>query len=1085
MTIIDKTEDEIDYLEGESTAEKENWADIIDWDNYPDMLDEISKYIFTSKYARYLPKLQRRETWEEAVDRVQSMHLKRFRGDKLTAAQRARVRWAFNLVGEKKVLPSMRSFQFGGAAIEANHLRCYNCAVRHVDSIRAFAEVFFLLLCGSGVGLGITKKHVNRIPALVNVSDRTGAVLTYAIEDTIEGWADSVEALLLCYTRNNPFTGRKIAFDYSKIRPKGAPLRVGGGKAPGYEPLKAAHLRIKRLLEQCIEERGQNRLRPIDVYDILMHTSDAVISGGVRRSATIVIFDKDDEEMLSAKTGNWFDENPQRARSNNSVLLLRNQISFEEFQTIIQRTKEFGEPGFIFADHEDALYNPCFTADQKVLTDEGWRSFDQLLGTTPTIHQDVRIVGSLVDGEEEWNLTGLRGGTTTTNIATKVMQTGEQQDIFRLTMSCGREVRATSNHRFATDKGMVELCDLKPGDKVFVGTPDVYSPKDISTSDRNLGFLAGLCAGDGGFSYNGLNVYLDMWETEGREGDTAQVTQMVKEVLNETSVELGRKGGAHLKLEPEFHLATKTGNYNKYRLQSMALGQIFASLGFTTKVGDWSWLHGQNKEFKAGFISGLFYADGDFHGNTSRKTITFQISQSNKPALQTVQLVLQELGIMARVHKSREAGLTSLPNGKGGYSDYQRKASFRLLSHGKESIGRAMKWIDLFPYDSSRLAELIDSVYGGSLEVKQGTRYYSKVVDVIPDGVEDVYCLQENVRRTMIVSGLTVTRCAEIQFIPVTKDGRTGVQVCNLTSINGALVKSEQDFLDAAEAASIIGTLQATYTLFPYLNAASEELTKEEALLGVSMTAMMENPTLLLDPVLQQRAATKAVETNKKWAEILGIKQAARVTCIKPEGSGSLVVGTMASGIHAAEDHWMFRRIQANKIDPVYMHFKETNPHMCEESVWSANKSDDVITFPVRVSDSAMVKRDLDALSHLDMIKSTQENWVLTGTTEVNQKPVTHNVSCTVRVTDHEWEQVTNYLYLNRGFFGAVSLLPANGDKIYAQAPVESVGTEEEFQHYHKLLKNMKQVDYTTLVETEDATELQQELACGGGQCEL
>lgn len=339
--------------------DRSSWDDQINWDKVPNVLEELSNYIFVSKYARFLPQEQRRETWENAVDRVKNMHLKKFKGDKLNASQRAKIHWAFDMVRNKKIIPSMRALQYAGPAIEIKNERIFNCAVRHIDSIRAFAEFFYLLLCGCGVGIGVTKKFVNRIPQLVSENNRTGTVITYVIEDTIEGWADSVEALLLCYTQNSPYSGRKIVMDYSRIRPKGAPLKTGGGRAPGYLPLKKAHAKIKALLEECIEVRGQQRLRPIDVYDMLMHTSDAVLSGGVRRSATVVIFDKDDQDMLTAKTGNWFEENPQRARSNNSALILRNQLTLDEFKQIINHTKTQGEPGFLFADHEDVLGNPC------------------------------------------------------------------------------------------------------------------------------------------------------------------------------------------------------------------------------------------------------------------------------------------------------------------------------------------------------------------------------------------------------------------------------------------------------------------------------------------------------------------------------------------------------------------------------------------------------------------------------------------------------------------------------------------------------------------------------------------------------
>lgn len=701
----------------------------------PNYLDEVSNFIFVSKYARYDEVNHRRETWNEAVDRLQGMHLKHYK-QVLSEQDVQDIKWAFDMVREKRVVPSMRSLQFGGVAIEKINQRIYNCSVRHIDSLRSFAEIFHLSLCGVGIGIGLSKYFLDRLPDLVDANDKNGIIVPYIIDDSIEGWADSVEALLDCYFKNTPYTGRKIAFDYSRIRKKGAQIKTGGGKAPGYKGLKNAHIKIKAFLDHIIENKYQTRLKTIDAYDILMHCMDAVLSGGIRRSASSTVFEKNDEDMINAKTYqpvervyafhhsdtqtkggyetkifegrvlykgqkiditlqeweleklknekliNWWHVEPQRARSNNSVLLLRDKTTQQEFTEIIERTKQFGEPGFVFADHEHTLFNPCF----------------------------------------------------------------------------------------------------------------------------------------------------------------------------------------------------------------------------------------------------------------------------------------------------------------------------------------------------------------------------------------------------------------EIGFIPVTESGVCGVQFCNLTSINGRLITNEQEFADAVKAETIIGTLQAGYTNFNYLSNASEELTKQEALLGCSITGMMDNPGVLLDKSLQKKMAELAIQVNKDWANKLGINPAARITCIKPEGTASLFLGT-ASGIHPhhAKPRY-FRRIQCNKIDNVYKFFKKHNPHMCEESVWSANKTDDVVTFPIEVPEHVLEKQDLSALEHLKIIKDTQTNWVITGS-QNSKKPLAHNVSCTVIVKDEEWEDVIDFIFKNRKYFTAISLLPYGGDKIYAQAPMQKVYPEDE-ELWDNITTNYKAVDYTKLAEKHDETHLQQEIACGGGNCE-
>jgi hypothetical protein len=843
-------------------------------------IDEISEYIFLSKYSRYDEKLGRRETWKEAVGRLEKMHLKKY--SFLDQPDKDKIRWAFDLVRDKVVVPSMRSLQFGGKAIEAKNERMYNCSVRHIDSIRSFAEVFYLLLCGCGVGLGLSKYFLNRLPDLVNKDDKTGTVVTYVVSDTIEGWADSIEALLMCYFKNTAYTGRKIVFDYSKIRPEGSILKTSGGKAPGYKGLKNCHRNIKELLDHVIEYRGQVRLKSVDAYDILMHSADAVLSGGVRRSSTSVIFDKDDIDMINAKTmikvdkvfsftetgmetvggqthkifegrvafeGKKYDlsvkeyelsnliENkmifwkhlfPQRARSNNSVLLLREEIKDGEFKDILERTKQFGEPGFVFGSHKWQLFNPCFSGDTMVAVADG-----------------------------------------------------------RLSVSIKQ----------LSDEG-------------YVGP--IYTIKDGNVS-------IGTCS--------------RVWKTK-------ENAELVKVFLDD---------GTYFRCTPEHKIMLKTGEYRS-----------------------------------------------------------------------ACDLEKDDL----------------------------------LMSFGAASR------------DISVLKVL-------SLDVR-----------------EDVYDLtvDETHNFAIITSanneGVFVHNCFEISFLPVSEDGVCSVQFCNLSSINGRLIDSKEKFKQAVEAETIIGTLQAGYTDFPYLGNSAKHLTEEEALLGCSITGLMDNPDILLDAEIQKELSLFAAEVNKEWAKKININYASRIGCLKPEGTASLVLGT-GSGIHPHHARRYFRRVTANRHETVYRYFKKVNPKLCEPSVWSANKTDDMISFPIEVSEKSMVKADLSALRHLEIIRSTQKNWVKEGSIKNNRKPIENNVSCTVVVKDNEWADVSDFLFKNRDYFAAVSLLPYGSDKIYPQAPMEAIVDENDEKRWSEIVSGFNHVDYRNMNESEDTTKLNQEMSCFGGSCEI
>ena len=609
-------------------------------------LNELQNYTFVSKYARWLEDKNRRETWKEAVDRVKNMMLQQY-ADKNISDD---IEWAYEIMHKKKVLGSQRALQFGGDPILKRHAKIYNCTSSYCDRLRFFQECFWLLLCGSGTGFSVQKHHVSKLPQLSHEpKPETGR--KYTIDDSIEGWADALGVLLSSYfvkpseEKFKDYKDEYIVFDYSNIRPKGSSLTSGVGKAPGFEPLQNGLEKIRALLDRCVKN-GQKKLRPIDAYDIIMHSSDAVLSGGVRRSASLALFSADDEEMAKAKTGNWYIENPQRARSNNSALLLKDETTLEEFETLMQSVKEFGEPGFIWSDSTEMTFNPC------------------------------------------------------------------------------------------------------------------------------------------------------------------------------------------------------------------------------VEVGMW-------------------------------------------------------------------------------------------------------------PVDE--------------------------------------------------------------------ETGKSGWQGCNLSTINCSSVTDEDDFYERCKAAAIIGTLQAGFTKLDYLGEISCKIFEREALLGVSLTGIMEKHDLVLTEKVLKAGAKIAVETNKEMAKKIGINQAARVTCLKPEGTSSSMLGT-SSGIHPHHAKRYIRHVQANVLEAPYQHFKNYNPQACEKSSWSANNTDEVIKFPIEVPDGAKLKNQLPAIEMLSIVKDTQKNWVYSGKNKslCTQEFLNHNVSNTVTVKPDQWDDVTKYIYNNRKFFAGISLIPQSGDKDYPQAPFTTVYTSRE-----------------------------------------
>ena len=309
------------------------------------ILSDITVYM---KYAKFVPELKRRETWVELVDRNKAMHIKKY--PKLAE----KINEAYKLVYDKKILPSMRSLQFGGKPIEISPNRVYNCAYLPIDHIDSFHETMFLLLGGTGVGYSVQNHHVSKMPPVSKpYAKRTRRFL---IGDSIEGWADAIKVLMKSYMGDK--RSSTVEFDYSDIRAKGAQLVTSGGKAPGPQPLKECILKIKGIFDA--KEDG-TPLTTVEAHDIVCHIADSVLAGGIRRAALISLFSAEDNEMISCKSGNWWETNPQRGRANNSAVLMRHKVTKSFFMDLWKRVElsGSGEPGIYLNNDKDWGTNPC------------------------------------------------------------------------------------------------------------------------------------------------------------------------------------------------------------------------------------------------------------------------------------------------------------------------------------------------------------------------------------------------------------------------------------------------------------------------------------------------------------------------------------------------------------------------------------------------------------------------------------------------------------------------------------------------------------------------------------------------------
>ena len=323
-----------------------------------DTRDFLSQTKFYEGYSRFKESEGRYETWDEAVDRVIDMHENNYKVQNNTLQpflEEARTAYK-----EQRVLGAQRALQFGGEQLMKHQMRMYNCTSSYVNRPEFFGEVFYILLCGAGAGFSVQRHHIKKLPKIQN---RTKQAKGYIVEDSIEGWASALDVLMSSFFVGGgkfpEYEGRRVYFDLSQIRPKGAKIS-GGFKAPGPNGLRRSLDKIEHLLQGIVlDSKEPIDLKPINAYDITMHAADAVLSGGVRRSATICLFSPDDEEMMNAKTGNWFMDNPQRGRSNNSAVIVRDETTPEQFGKIMESVKQFGEPGFVFVESTEHTTNPC------------------------------------------------------------------------------------------------------------------------------------------------------------------------------------------------------------------------------------------------------------------------------------------------------------------------------------------------------------------------------------------------------------------------------------------------------------------------------------------------------------------------------------------------------------------------------------------------------------------------------------------------------------------------------------------------------------------------------------------------------
>lgn len=733
----------------------------------------LPNYIVASKYARWNG--ERREVYSEAVSRVGAMHTSWLQTRDLSpdAMQQvlSHLAWVMKHVQRKDVLPSMRTMQFGGEAVLTNNLRSYNCSATVINRWEAFSQVFYLLLCGCGVGYSVQWQHVEQLGAVVCPGRR---VVHHTVQDSIEGWADAAAALISGYTSAPAW----VEFDYSRIRPEGAPLITSGGRAPGHLPLRRALEAVRAILQEACGRR----LRPVECSDILCIFAQAVLSGGIRRSSMLGLFSAHDTEMLYAKArGNFRPAagsdpglNAHRAMANLSAALLRGSTHRSMFDRIIRVSQEnFGDPGFVFLRDLDHCTNPCFVESTLLHTRHGLYRIRDLVG----------------QGKNE--VTQLNGNWLP---ASEVTLTGKDVPVYKVTLQSGHSVTVTGYHRFPTMRGRLKTKELRVGDKLFLqkecggwGSQGTYEE----------GLILGLWFGDGTSSDRG-DAWVCLW------GEDQRWAEFIRDIVNST-------------LDSDYEWKTDGA---RMRLGGARLGQF---IGSQSKSYLPPGLFRGSYDYVRGFLEGLVFTDGSIMGN-EEKSYSLRISQSNKRVLEEVQILLSNFGIQSVLHLRRLAADREMP---GGIYNYEIILSRNNAVRFVEQIGLfGPKW-DITA--TNRKVKYWSKVV--SIEPAGCENVYClnqpKTNELIANGILTLNCGEVSLDPWLKPGDL--------------ESKSPGFAFCNLTEVNVATCTSRVDFLARCRAAAVLGTIQAGYTSFPYLGPVSEAIARRDALLGVSLTGIQNN----------------------------------------------------------------------------------------------------------------------------------------------------------------------------------------------------------------------------------------------------
>lgn len=959
-----------------------------------------SQFIHQSRYSRWIESENRRETWEETAARYFDFftnHLEHNYNYELTASLRDELEKA---VLNLEIMPSMRALMTAGPALERCNVGGFNCSYLPIDSPRAFDEMMYILMSGTGVGFSVERQYVQQLPVVNEHFENSSSTLV--VEDSKSGWAKAYRELISML-----YVGQVPQWDLSKLRPAGARLKTFGGRSSGPAPLNE----LFQFTVSKFKNAAGRKLTSLECHDIACKIGEIVVVGGVRRSALISLSNLSDNRMREAKAGAWWEENGQRALANNSVCYTEKPEigSFMDEWVALYKSKS-GERG---------IFNR--QASERVAAKNGRRELGHDWGTNPCSEivlrpyqfcvapdtklitkQGIHSIKSIKDREVDiWN------GEEWTPV--KIRKTGENQRLMRVTLSDGSYLDCTPDHRWSVkDRFKSSWCEVQTKDLMnFSNYSLQIEPANVDSfvSERELkhAYTLGFAAGDGCVYDNA--VIIDLYG-------------------NKISLPIDGIRGAETLKEGYNVPCVRVTNYDIFTTDLLALKSSVAAIYSLSSF---------SKESFIEFLAGWLDADGSETG-----TGGVRLYLSNEERARALQLVLTRFGIRSSVNLMQEKGAVT-------------------------NLG--MRQDDMWYLQITECQDIpcirLNTSNGHAPKFKGK---YQNIVSVKElSGLHDTYCFNEPKKHKGLFNNVLTYQC-------------------NLTEVVVRAEDTQADLERKVRLATILGTFQSTLTNFKYLRKIWANNTEEECLLGVSLTGIMDhkwlaNPSYAifdgefkhedLELVLEDMRQV-AVNTNKEFADILGVNQSTAITCVKPSGTVSQLTDA-ASGIHARHGPYYIRTVRGDKKDPLTQFMIDMGvPY--EDCVMKPD-STVVFSFPQKAPDGAITRNQQTALSQLEAWLTYQRHWC------------EHKPSITVTVKEPEWMDVGAWVWEHFDEVSGISFLPFS-DHSYRQAPYQDC-TEEE---YTKALAKMpKEIDWSRLSEYEkvDSTTGSQELSCVSGVCEI